>query len=501
MATPVHHDALRAGTILHGYSIRAVLGGGGFGVVYQAHHRLLGNLVAIKEYLPIEMAVRVDTVVRPRSAGCEPHFREGLRRFLEEGRLLLAFDDDPVIVKCRDLFEANGTAYLVMEYESSQSLSDLLRERESQGKPLSEEELLALIVPLTEGLGRLHAAGVLHRDIKPGNILVRNRSWQPVLIDFGAAKQTVAQQTKSLAPLTPGYAALEQVGEGNLGPWTDVYGLGAVMWRIVAGGNPPWSPPNPVKVESRLNATLRENRDPLSRARQVGSGRFSKGVLNAIDGCLVLRETERIQTCEQLLRQLRSDSIDPEAQGEVPEVDHLTRYLLKSIAGLIGAMFYFMGKGIRESIDVDSGYIWLIAHIIGMLILYLVFFRWSYTMNSPLRDITRHRIPLAVCWYVMGAMTLVGAFALLAIGYEQDIPIQTVISSYLGEFLGFDMVILAAVSIISATGILYRAHWAMNTVIILSFISSASIGGLAVAWYTWWVASSSSGKANRKSVN
>ena len=116
MATTAHRDALRPGTILRGYSIMAVLGGGGFGVVYQARHQLLGKLVAIKEYLPIEMAVRADTVVQPRNADCESHFREGLRRFMEEGRLLLAFDDDPVIVRCHDLFEANGTAYLVMEY-------------------------------------------------------------------------------------------------------------------------------------------------------------------------------------------------------------------------------------------------------------------------------------------------------------------------------------------------------------------------------------------------
>ena len=323
MATPVHRDALRAGTILHEYSIRAVLGGGGFGVVYQAHHRLLGNLVAIKEYLPIEMAVRVDTVVRPRNAHCEPHFREGLRRFLDEGRLLLAFDDDPVIVRCRDLFEANGTAYLVMEYESSQALSDLLRERESQGKPLTERELLALIVPLAEGLGRLHAAGVLHRDIKPGNILVRSGSWQPVLIDFGAAKQTVAQQTKSLAPLTPGYAALEQVGEGDLGPWTDVYGLGAVMWRIVAGGHQSGKSPIPIGVENRAYAVLRGENDPLAAASVLGEGRFSTPVLGAIAKCLELQESDRIQDSAELLGLLRT--VRGEMSAASPTVDPVVR--------------------------------------------------------------------------------------------------------------------------------------------------------------------------------
>lgn len=306
MATSVHRDALHAGTILHEYSIRAVLGGGGFGVVYQAHHRLLGKVVAIKEYLPIEMAVRVDTVVQPRNADCEPHFREGLRRFLAEGRLLLAFEDDPVIVRCHDLFEANGTAYLVMEYENAQSLSDLLRQRESQGKPLTENELLALMVPLVEALGRLHAAGVLHRDIKPGNILVRRGGGQPVLVDFGAAKQMIAQQTKSLAPLTPGYAALEQVGEGNLGPWTDVYGLGAVMWRIVAGGHQSGESPVPISVENRAYAVLRGETDPLAAASVLGVGRFSTPVLGAITKCLELQESDRIQDSAELLALLRT---------------------------------------------------------------------------------------------------------------------------------------------------------------------------------------------------
>ena len=163
------------------------------------------------------------------------------------------------------------------------------------------------MVPLLEGLQRVHEAGMLHRDIKPSNILVRRSDERPVLIDFGAAKQMAAEHSKSLAPFTEGYAALEQVGEGKLGPWTDLYAVGAVMWRVVAGGNPPWTPPHPVKVERRASAALRGEADPMSAARELGAGRFSPRVLDTIDRCLKLNEKDRVRGCGELLELLRRE--------------------------------------------------------------------------------------------------------------------------------------------------------------------------------------------------
>ena len=122
------------------------------------------------------------------------------------------------MVDCLGFFRANGTAYLVMEHVDGMSLAALLRQREAKGLPLDENELRSIVVPLLDTLSRLHKADVLHRDIKPSNILVRQASGQPVLIDFGAAKQQAAVFSKSVAPFTEGYAALEQVGEGDLGP-------------------------------------------------------------------------------------------------------------------------------------------------------------------------------------------------------------------------------------------------------------------------------------------
>ena len=306
-------DALPQGCVLRDYTIQEVLGHGGFGIVYKACHNELDHVVAIKEYLPSELAVREGTSIRAKSADCETHFADGLRRFREEAKALIDFQQHPSVVDCRDFFRANGTAYLVMEYVEGLPLSELLRQREAAGQPFTESDLLGIAIPLAQGLAHIHSAGVIHRDIKPANILVRQSDHRPVLIDFGAAKQAVAEHSRSLAPYTEGYAAFEQVADGQLGPWTDLYGFGAVLWRMVAGGNRPWDPPNPVKVERRANAGLREVDDPLPAAKELGAGRFADEILETIDGCLQLRDSERIRESDRVVQMLQGSS------GESPQ--------------------------------------------------------------------------------------------------------------------------------------------------------------------------------------
>ena len=315
-------DALPQGSVLRDYTIEEVLGHGGFGIVYKARHKELDHVVAIKEYLPSELAVREGATIRAKSAECESHFADGLRRFREEARALIEFQQHPSIVDCREFFRANGTAYLVMEYVEGLPLAELLRQREAAGQPFTESDLLQIAVPLAQGLAHIHRAGVIHRDIKPANILVRRVDRRPVLIDFGAAKQAVAEHSRSMAPYTDGYAALEQVADGQLGPWTDLYGFGAVLWRMVAGGNRPWDPPNPVKVESRANARVREADDPLPTAKKLGAGRFGEQLLEAIDECLQLRDTERIRESDRVLQLLEGragENQQPESAGQRAE--------------------------------------------------------------------------------------------------------------------------------------------------------------------------------------
>ena len=308
-------DALPVGTVLREFTIQAVLGHGGFGIVYRAGHKELDLTVAIKEYLPAELAVREGATVQPRSGTERKDFEEGLRRFRDEAQALIDFDSHPSIVSCREFFRAHGTAYLVMGYEEGQSLAEVLARREAEGRSFAAADLLGVMQPVLEGLDRVHAAGVLHRDIKPSNILIRRRDGRPVLIDFGAAKQAAARFSKSQAPYTEGYAALEQVADaGKLGPWTDMYGVGAVMWRMVAGGKRPWEPPHPVRVEQRSHAALGGTEDPMPSARELGEGRFPSQMLEVIDQCLRLRETERMQGSRELLKALREVS-EPRPAG------------------------------------------------------------------------------------------------------------------------------------------------------------------------------------------
>ena len=321
--------ALPPGTVLHDYVIDSVLGSGGFSMVYLARHRLNSDwLFAIKEYLPRELAVRDNdgTGVHPVDTEARDAFEDGLRRFRDEAEQLRKFRNEPYIVSCLNYFEGNGTAYLVMDYDDGLPLSEFLERREAAGQPFTEKDLLAVVEPLLEGLTVVHRADVLHRDIKPGNIFVRRqdditgRPAHPVLIDFGAAKQNyLARHSRSRAPYRPGYAAYEQVSSmGEIGPWTDLYSLGAVMWRMVAGGCPDdsrllvpeesdgmqpedfvWNP-GPREVEKRAYALNRGWVDPMPPAVELEAGRFSPHVLEAIDRCLALFPEDRAQDCGEL---------------------------------------------------------------------------------------------------------------------------------------------------------------------------------------------------------
>ena len=143
---------LHPGSILKSYEIHSVIGQGGFGIVYKGKHQNLNIDVAIKEYFPQELSVRKDGKILPSRSELQASFEDGLTRFFNEAQQLERFRDCPNIVTCRDLFRANGTAYTVMEYVSGLPLSVLLEKRESRGEPLTEEELLDLILPLLKGL-------------------------------------------------------------------------------------------------------------------------------------------------------------------------------------------------------------------------------------------------------------------------------------------------------------------------------------------------------------
>ena len=298
-----HRNALRAGHMVHWYRVERVLGQGGFGITYLARDTNLDQDVAIKEYLPMELAVREgDHSVHPASQGHGDRYRWGLDRFLAEARTLARFKH-AAIVRVLSVFEANNTAYMVIEYERGESLQDLLSRR----KTLAESEINAIVFPIIDGLKLIHEAGFIHRDIKPANVVIRGDG-SAVLIDFGSARKALGQETRTLTSIvSPGYAPYEQYysKSDRQGPWTDIYGLGATLYRAVAGRAP-------MDAIDRSDAIIRAQRDVLVQAVDLGEGRYSRRLLAAIDHALRFNEKERPQTVTEWLRDFGVDG-DAEA--------------------------------------------------------------------------------------------------------------------------------------------------------------------------------------------
>ncbi|SEH08995.1 protein kinase domain-containing protein [Candidatus Venteria ishoeyi] len=282
-----HRNALPPGYQLEDYQIIKILGGGGFGITYLAEDVNLTTQFAIKEYFPNEFAVRESGhTVHPQSAKSAEFFDWGLVRFIEEAQTLGKFKHRNIVRVAR-FFRANNTAYIVMDYEEGETLSSMLA---ASGETATEEEIQTIIMPLLTGLEVVHDAGYYHRDIKPGNIYLRKNSYEPVLIDFGAARYALGSQSRTITSIvTPGYAALEQYGsKTSQGAYTDIYGLGAVLYRLISGHIP-------IEAAERAHALALKEPDPLQRAVNVGAGRYSENLLAGIDWALQLSERDRPQ--------------------------------------------------------------------------------------------------------------------------------------------------------------------------------------------------------------
>ena len=274
-------NALPQGYRLQEYELVRVLGFGGFGMTYLGFDHNLDKAVAIKEYLPADIATRTgDNSVAPQASQFRGDFEWGLGRFLDEARTLARFDHRH-IVKVHRFFEAHGTAYIVMEYAEGETLSAFLARKGT----LSEAELKTILYPILDGLQVVHGADFLHRDIKPGNIIIRDEDNSPVLLDFGAARQAIGAKSRSVTSIiTPGYAPIEQYSSrGDQGPWTDIYALGAVCYRALTGQVPD-------------DATERVIQDPLIPVSERCAGQASAGFLSAIDKALQMDKAARPQS-------------------------------------------------------------------------------------------------------------------------------------------------------------------------------------------------------------
>jgi serine/threonine protein kinase len=300
------NQPLPEGTQLENYRVLRVLAHGGFSFVYLAHDEN-ETPVAIKEYLPSTLALRTNGAVNPNVPEEDTAtFRYGMKCFFEEGRALAGLSH-PNVVRVLNFFRANETAYLVMRYERGRTLQQHIVNRRGA---LEEAWIRKTFVELLNGLRDVHSNKLLHLDIKPGNVYVRNDG-TPLLIDFGAARQTLTTEIKKLPPtFTPGFASPEQHAKSDdLGPWSDIYSVGATMYACFAA-----APPQP--------ANERLEKDSLVPARRAWAGRYSADLLDTVDWCLRLDHMERPQSVFALQKALLGEK-EPEHRTEAPFLDQL----------------------------------------------------------------------------------------------------------------------------------------------------------------------------------
>ncbi len=281
-------EPLPSGYRLSEYTIDSKIGGGGFSMVYLARDPE-GLPVAIKEYLPDGMVAReASGTVKPISTSKERDFRQGMKCFFDEGRTL-AHIRHPNVVEVTNFFRANETVYMVMRYERGRTLQRHIYDL--RDKKMREGFVRGVFIQLLNGLREIHSRRLLHFDIKPSNIYIR-QDGSPLLIDFGAARQALIGDHLHVPMYTPGFAAPEQHNQRDrLGPWTDIYSVGASMYACIAKRPPP--PANERLKDDRLAAVTKEF-----------EGVYSPEFLSLIDSLLRLSYTERPQSVFSVQKRL-----------------------------------------------------------------------------------------------------------------------------------------------------------------------------------------------------
>jgi formylglycine-generating enzyme required for sulfatase activity len=283
--------------LVDGFRIERYIGAGGFGITYLGEDLHLGTMVAIKEYYPDEFGDRDASLsVRPKTDRHRQTFEWGRTSFLQEARMLARFRHQS-IVRITRVFEANSTAYMVMEFEEGRSLESWLKALE---RPPTQAELDRIVAPLLDALEMMHADSFLHRDIAPDNIIIRPNG-TPVLLDFGAARRAMAEQSRVLTGIIKaGYSPQEQYAtDGRLqGPWSDLYALGATLYRAITG-----KPPE--------EATLRAGDDQTPPAAKAARGEYRPAFLAAVDACLNVDRRKRPQSVAELRPMLAGEAPTP----------------------------------------------------------------------------------------------------------------------------------------------------------------------------------------------
>ncbi|VAX08338.1 Serine/threonine protein kinase [hydrothermal vent metagenome] len=276
-----------------------MIGSGGFSLIYLAEDEDTRERVVIKEYLPKKMAAR-RKVAKIEVAGGEKQqntFHHGRKLFYQEAKALAGLQH-PNVVKVRNFFLANGTSYLVMDYEPGKNLGRYIKQRRGS---LSATFLMNVFPPILDALSLIHSSRHLHLDIKPSNIHLRPGG-SPLLLDFGAVHDVSrVSQSKSGRVVTPGFSPVEQYyASGHIGPWSDVYAIGASMRACIEGKSPP-------------SAIKRHAKDNMSVAASSFAGRYPAYLLQAMDWAMEMDPRRRPQTAGDMLRVLMEQIEQPVA--------------------------------------------------------------------------------------------------------------------------------------------------------------------------------------------
>ena len=337
---PIH---IVPGTILDDkYMLGRVLGYGGFGVTYIGWDLVLQRKVAIKEYLPSEFSTRAygETKVAVFSGDKAKQFEDGKAKFIDEAKRLAKFQGEKGIVNIFDSFEENGTAYIVMEYLEGETLEEYLRR---EGK-IPAEKAVKLLSPVIESLDKVHTVGIIHRDVSPDNIMI-TKDGRVKLIDFGAARYATTTASRSLTVIIkPGYSPEEQyTSRGEQGAYTDVYSLGAVLYKMVTGEKPPDA------LERRANYE-KKGKDILIPVHKL-SKNVPKNIEYAIYNAMNLRIEDRTPDMVNFMGELYSDNPIKRKDGKIKKVDILTwplwaKILAPSLISLALILSTLLGLGV-----------------------------------------------------------------------------------------------------------------------------------------------------------
>jgi len=348
---------LKISSELNEFTIKRVLGSGTFGITYLAKDNYLNKLVVIKEYFPNDIAVRnSDSSISPKTDGDKKSFEYGLDSFLKEAQTLAKFNH-PNVVRINSFCESNNTAYFIMDYEGGKDLEVYLEENSQ----LSEKEILAIILPLLDGLREVHNKSYLHRDIKPGNIYIKDNN-NPMLIDFGATRYSIGVKSQSLSIiLTPGYAPKEQYSsKSKQASYTDIYAIGAVMYKMVTDATP-------VESSERANAITDDEPDPHIKLSEMNYPNYSDNFKKAIDWAMEFKPKDRPQSVKELQNALKNKIKSPTKETKLLKKQKRENIKEKP-------------KQIEEEKKGNSGL------IIGMLIVALMVGGFFFIQNSKERE-------------------------------------------------------------------------------------------------------------------